>query len=143
MEEPLRTLVVGMIAGALIGMIFVTHMALLLVYNPPAALRKRAAESTVSSLITMSALVVFGGWNVRAIAMSFAAQATQSSDTPAVSLAPSPVYLFVVLFVTLFLAIPAFIFFRDRKVHLLGELVVFVGIFALLIPNLVVVVHRG
>ena len=143
MDDPLRTVIAGMIGGALMGMVFVTHMALLLVYNPPVVLKNRAAESTVSTLITMSALVSFVGWTVLAIVMALAAQATQSSDNPAVSVAPSPAYLGVVVFLTAFIAIPALIFFRDRKNHLIGELLLFVGIFGFLIPNLVVAVHRG
>lgn len=125
------------------GMVFVTHLALLLVYSPPKALRERAAESTVSNLITMSALVTFLGWNFLAIAMAFAAKVMQSGDGTQISVAPSPVYLFVVLFVVLFISIPAFIFFRDRKPHLLGEILVFIGIFGFLIPNLVVAIQRS
>ena len=143
MEEPLRTVIAGMIGGALMGMIFVTHLALLLVYNPPKALAERAVESSVSSLITMSALVTFLGWNFLAILMAFAAQATRLNDSTQISIAPSPTYLFAVLFVVLFISIPAFIFFRDRKQHLLGEILVFIGIFGFLIPNLVVAIQRS
>ena len=143
MEEPLYTVTAGMIGGALMGMIFVAHLALLLIYNPPRALAKRAVESSVSSLITMSSLVTLLGWNFLAIVMSFAAQITQSSDNPQISIAPSPAYLFVVLFVVLFISIPAFIFFKDRKQHLIGEILVFIGIFGFLIPNLVVAIHRS
>ncbi|MBN4064231.1 hypothetical protein JYU04_00680 [Dehalococcoides mccartyi] len=143
MEDPLRTVIAGMIGGALMGMVFVTHAALLLVYNPPRALQERAVESSVSALIAMSALVIFIGWNFLAIAMSFAAQATLSSDNPQISLAPSPIYLFVVLFVTLFMAIPALIFFRDRKRQLFGELAVFISVFGFLIPNLVVAIQSS
>lgn len=142
MDDPLRTVVAGLIGGALMGMSFMTHMALLLVYHPPEVLKKRAVESTVSSLITVASVITFVSWNLLAIAMAFAALATQSSDQPQVSVAPSPVYLFIVMFLTVFIAIPAFIFFRDRKQHLIGELLIFLGIFGLLIPNLVVVVHR-
>jgi len=124
------------------GMTFITHMALLLVYHPPEVLKKRAVESTVSGLITVASVITFVSWNLLAIAMAFAALATQSSDQPQVSVAPSPVYLFIVMFLTVFIAIPAFIFFRDRKQHLIGELLIFLVIFGLLIPNLVVVVHR-
>ena len=142
MDDPLRTVVAGLIGGALMGMSFMTHMALLLVYHPPEVLKKRAVESTVSGLITVATVITFVSWNLLAIAMAFAALATQSSDQPQVSVAPSPVYLFIVMFLTVFIAIPAFIFFRDRKQHLIGELLIFLGIFGLLIPNLVVVVHR-
>ena len=142
MDDPLRTVVAGLIGGALMGMSFMTHMALLLVYHPPEVLKKRAVESTVSGLITVASLITFVSWNLLAIVMAFAALATQSSDQPQVSVAPSPVYLFIVMFLTVFIAIPAFIFFRDRKQHLIGELLIFLGIFGLLIPNLVVVVHR-
>ena len=142
MDDPLRTVVAGLIGGALMGMSFMTHMALLLVYHPPEVLKKRAVESTVSGLITVASVITFVSWNLLAIAMAFAALATQSSDQPQVSVAPSPVYLFIVMFLTVFIAIPAFIFFRDRKQHLIGELLIFLGIFGLLIPNLVVVVQR-
>lgn len=142
MDDPLRTVVAGLIGGALMGMSFMTHMALLLVYHPPEVLKKRAVESTVSSLITVASVITFVSWNLLAIAMAFAALATQSSDQPQVSVAPSPVYLFIAVFLTVFIAIPAFIFFRDRKQHLIGELLIFLVIFGLLIPNLVVVVHR-
>ena len=142
MDDPLRTVVAGLIGGALMGMSFMTHMALLLVYHPPEVLKKRAVESTVSGLITVASVITFASWNLLAIAMAFAALATQSSDQPQVSVAPSPVYLFIVMFLTVFIAIPAFIFFRDRKQHLIGELLIFLVIFGLLIPNLVVVVHR-
>ena len=142
MDDPLRTVVAGLIGGALMGMSFMTHMALLLVYHPPEVLKKRAVESTVSGLITVASVITFVSWNLLAIAMAFAALATQSSDQPQVSVAPSPVYLFIAMFLTVFIAIPAFIFFRDRKQHLIGELLIFLGIFGLLIPNLVVVVHR-
>ena len=142
MDDPLRTVVAGLIGGALMGMSFMTHMVLLLVYHPPEVLKKRAVESTVSGLITVASVITFVSWNLLAIAMAFAALATQSSDQPQVSVAPSPVYLFIVMFLTVFIAIPAFIFFRDLKQHLIGELLIFLGIFGLLIPNLVVVVHR-
>ena len=142
MDDPLRTVVAGLIGGALMGMSFMTHMALLLVYHPPEVLKKRAVESTVSGLITVASVITFASWNLLAIAMAFAALVTQSSDQPQVSVAPSPVYLFIVMFLTVFIAIPAFIFFRDRKQHLIGELLIFLVIFGLLIPNLVVVVHR-
>lgn len=131
-----------MIGGALMGMVFVTHLALLLVYSPPRALQERAAESNVSGLIAMAALVTFLGWNMVAIIMAFAAQALLSGDGTKLSIAPSPIYLVVVLFVLMFVSIPAFIFFRDRKQHLLGEILVFAGIFGFLIPNLVVAVQR-
>ena len=143
MGDPLLTTVAGLIAGALMGMTFTTHMALLLVYHPPEVLIKRAAESTVAGLITFSTAIVFIGWNLLAVAMSFVALATQSGDPPKISVAPSPAYLFVVLFMTLFIAIPAFIFFRDRKNHLIGELLVFAGVFGFLIPNLVIAIHRS
>lgn len=142
MDDPLRTVVAGLIGGALMGMSFMTHMALLLVYHPPEVLKKRAVESTVSGLITVASVITFVSWNLLATAMAFAALATQSSDQPQVSVAPSPVYLFIAMFLTVFIAIPAFIFFRDRKQHLIGELLIFLVIFGLLIPNLVVVVHR-
>jgi hypothetical protein len=131
-----------MIGGGLMGMIFIGHLALLLVFNPPAALTTRAVESSVTKLITITMIVTYLIWNLLAIFMAFAAQATLAGDDPKISIAPSPAYLFVVVFVTLVLAIPAFVFFRDRKNHLLGQLGLFIGIFGFLIPNMVVAVQN-
>jgi hypothetical protein len=135
--------IAGMIGGALMGMVFVTHLALLLVFNPPRVLKERAVESNVSTLITMSAFVSFLGWNVFAIVMAFASQSLLSGDSSQLSIVPSPIYLFIVFFVTVFISIPAFIFFRDRKSHLLGEILGFIAIFGFLLPNLVVAIHRS
>ena len=91
----------------------------------------------------MTALVTFLGWNLLAVAMSFAAQALFSNDSPEISIAPAPVYFFVVVFVSLLIVIPTLIIFRDRKRHLIGQLVAFIGVFGLLLPNLVVALQRA
>ena len=142
MEEPLRTVIAGMISGALMGLVFVTHISLLLVNHPPAVLIERAAESNVSRLITISAFATFIGWNFLAILMSFAAQLTLEMTSLRLSFAPSFTYLFIVVFLTLFIAIPSLVIFRDRKIHVFAELLVFIGVFGFLVPNLVVAVHR-
>ena len=142
MEEPLRTVIAGMIGGALMGLVFVTHISLLLVNHPPAVLIERAAVSNVSRLITITAFVTFIGWNVLAIIMSFGAQVNLEMTSSRLSFAPSVTYLLIIAFLTLFIAIPALVIFRDRKIHVLAELLFFVGVFGFLIPNLVVAVHR-
>ena len=53
MDDPLRTVVAGLIGGALMGMSFMTHMALLLVYHPPEVLKKRAVESVSYTHLTL------------------------------------------------------------------------------------------
>tara|TARA_B100001167_G_scaffold148484_1_gene96108 strand:- start:247 stop:678 length:432 start_codon:yes stop_codon:yes gene_type:complete len=142
MEEPLRTVIAGMIGGALMGLVFVTHISLLLVNHPPAVLIERAAVSNVSRLITITAFVTFIGWNVLAIIMSFGAQVNLEMTSSRLSFAPSVTYLLIIAFLTLFIAIPALVIFRDRKIHVFAELLFFVGVFGFLIPNLVVAVHR-
>ncbi len=132
-----------MMCGGLMGMLFVGHLSLLLVYSPPRVLKARAAESEVSGLITVLTLATVLSWNMVAVVMAFVAQATQSSSQPEFLLVPSPAYLFVVAFVILLVAVPGLVFFRDRKKHLGGELVLFASIFGLLIPNLVVRIHQG
>jgi len=142
MEEPLRTVIAGMIGGALMGLVFVTHISLLLVSHPPAVLIERAAVSNVSRLITITAFVTFIGWNVLAIIMSFGAQVNLEMTSSRLSFAPSVTYLLIIAFLTLFIAIPALVIFRDRKIHVFAELLFFVGVFGFLIPNLVLAVHR-
>ena len=121
---------------------FVTHISLLLVNHPPAVLIERAAVSNVSRLITITAFVTFIGWNVLAIIMSFGAQVNLEMTSSRLSFAPSVTYLLIIPFLTLFIAIPALVIFRDRKIHVFAELLFFVGVFGFLIPNLVVAVHR-
>jgi len=142
MEEPLRTVIAGMIGGALMGLVFVTHISLLLVNPPPAVLIERAAVSNVSRLITITAFVTFIGWNVLAIIMSFGAQVNLEMTSSRLSFAPSVTYLLIIAFLTLFIAIPALVIFRDRKIHVFAELLVFIGVFGFLVPNLVVALHR-
>jgi len=142
MEESLRTVVAGMIGGALMGLLFLAHISILLVNHPPSALLKRATVSNVSRLITISAFVTFVGWNVLAILMSFAAQGILEMSSLGVTFAPSVDYLFILAFLTLLIVIPSFVMFRDRKIHVFAELLVFLGVFGFLIPNLVVAVHN-
>ncbi len=141
MEEPFKTVVAGMMCGVLMGMLFVGHLSLLLVYSPPRVLKARATESKVSGLITVLTLTTVLSWNIVAVVMAFVAQATQSSNQPGFLLVPSPAYLFVVGFVVLLIVVPGLVFFRDKKKHLGVELVLFTSIFGLLMPNLVVRIH--
>lgn len=143
MDDPLRTVIAGMIAGALMGMVFVTHMALLLVFRPPNALRERAAESKVSNLITYAGLVAFLVWNILAIGLALAIHAILPDRAISIHPAPSPVYLFALVFITVLLLIPALILFRDSKRHLVGEALVLVGVYGLFLPNLVIAVQNS
>ncbi|MEK9676458.1 MAG: hypothetical protein VW271_08060 [Chloroflexota bacterium] len=143
MDDPLRTVIAGMIAGALMGMVFVTHMALLLVFRPPNALREKAAESKVSNLITYAGLVAFLAWNILAIGLALAIHATLPSTALSISFAPSPVYLFVLAFITVLMLIPAIILFRDSKRHLVGEAMVLIGVYGFLLPNLVIAIQNS
>jgi hypothetical protein len=105
-------------------------------------LKERAVVSNVSRLITVTAFVTFIAWDFLAILMSFAAQTNIETTSLRLSLVPSPVYLLIVTFLALFILIPALVIFRDRKIHVVAELLVFIGVFGFLIPNLVVAVHR-
>ena len=97
MEEPLRTVIAGMISGALMGLVFVTHISLLLVNHPPAVLIERAAVSNVSRLITISAFATFIVGNFLALLWSFAAQLTLEMTSLLLSFAPSFTYLYIVV----------------------------------------------
>ena len=125
------------------GMLFIGHLSLVLVYSPPRVLKAQAAESKVSALITVLTLTTVLSWNIVAIFMAFVAQATQTSNQPGFLLVPSSAYLFVMAFVILLIAVPGLVFFRDKKKHLGGELALFASIFGLMIPNLVVRIHQG
>ena len=143
MDDPLRTVVAGMIGGALMWMIFSTHLGLLLVFRPQSFLLQRAIESRVISLITTTTIVTFIACNAFAVGMSFLSIALLDGSNEAIPLTPSPIYISVMVFVLIFLAILGLVFFRDYKIHILAELSVLFGVIGLLIPNLVVAIHRA
>ncbi len=134
------TALAGFMGGTLMGLLFVTHMAILLTFRPPKALAARAAEGGVTGrVVAMSAAAMFA-WSALGIAAAFGFEAMRGSYPSSVATLPSLAFTATVVWVTALVAIPASLFMRDRLWHLAAQVALIVGIFGWLVPNLVVAV---
>ena len=131
----MTTLLAGFIGGIFMGMIFVTHAALVMVFRPPAGLHARTAESPVSSRLAVLSVASLFTWSIAGVGAA-ALYDAMSGDTTS-GFAGSISYMAVVLFIAAMTAIPAALFLRDRLKDLAIEYALFVGLFAFLIPALV------
>ncbi|MSQ09306.1 MAG: hypothetical protein EXR44_08470 [Dehalococcoidia bacterium] len=133
----MTTLLAGFIGGALMGLIFVTHASLVLVFRTPVGLARRAAEGTVIGMVmagTVGGLVV---WSLLGVAAAILFRATETEQSLSVGAVPNTLYLIILLFVAAIATIPAALFMRNRLRHLATEFALFIGIFGWLIPAMV------
>ncbi len=117
------------------GLVFVTHAALLLVWDPPTRLAQRAATSGAGGLLMMASFVAFVAWQIIGIAAAVLFELTYEPGSTS-SVVPSVIYLLAVLFLSAMLAIPAITLLQGRARHIAFEWVIFVGLFGFLIPFL-------
>ena len=123
--------------GTLMGLIFVTHVSLMLVFRPPAALARRAAESTVTGMVMAGTLAGLAVWGLLGVVAALLFRAMGHGDSWGIAGGPNTLYLIALLFVVTFTAIPASLFMRDRLRHLAAQYALFIGIFGWLIPAMV------
>ena len=64
----LITLAAGAITGAIIGLVFITHAALLLVWDPPPRLAQRASTTGAAGLLMMASFAAFVVWQFIGVA---------------------------------------------------------------------------
>ncbi len=119
------------------GLVFVTHAALLLVWDPPPRLAQRAAESGAAGLLMMASFVAFVAWQIIGIAAAVFFEILYEQSPTSIFAVPSVAYLLVVLFFSALLAIPAIVWMQGRAKHVAFEYVMFVGLIGFLIPFLV------
>ena len=133
----LLTLAAGAITGAIIGLVFITHAALLLVWDPPPRLAQRASTSGTAGLLMMASFTAFVVWQLVGVAAAVCFEFTYEQYPNTIPAIPSVMYLLAVLFLSAMLAMPAVVFLRDRTRHVAFEYLLFVGLFGFLIPFLV------
>ena len=136
MPEPL-TLVAGAITGAIMGLVFVTHAALLLVWDPPPGLAQRASTSGVGGLFMVLSFAAFVVWQIIGIAAAVFFEVLYEQSPTSIPAIPSVAYLLAVLFFTAMLAIAAAYILQGRTRHVAIEFALIVGLFGFLIPFLV------
>ena len=136
MPEPL-TLVAGAITGAIMGLVFVTHAAILLVWDPPPRLAQRASTSGVGGLLMLASFAAFVVWQIIGIAAAVFFEVMYGRNP---TYTGAIVYLLAVLFFSAMLAMPAIVILQGRIRHVaLFECVLFIGLFGFLdsLPGLV------
>ena len=136
MPEPL-TIVAGAITGAIMGLVFVTHAAVLLVWDPPPRLAERASTSGVGGLLMLASFIAFVIWQIIGIAAAVFFEVLYEQSPTSIPAIPSVIYLLAVLFFSSMLAIPAIVVLRGRIRHVAFECVLIIGLFGFLIPFLV------
>ena len=136
MPEPL-TLVAGAITGAIMGLVFVTHAAILLVWDPPPRLAQRAGTTGTAGILMLASFAAFVVWQIIGIAAAVFFEFVHQQSPTSIPGIPSVVYLLAVLFLSAMLAIAAASILQGRLRHIAIECVLFVGLFGFLIPFLV------
>ena len=136
MPEPL-TLAAGAIVGAIMGLVFVTHAAILLVWDPPPQIAQRAGTSGVGGLLMVLSFVAFVAWQIIGIVAAVFFEFSYEQNPTSITAVPSIAYLLAVLFFSALLAIPALVWLQGRAKHVAFECVMFVGLIGFLIPFLV------
>ncbi len=136
MPEPI-TFVAGAITGAIMGLVFVTHAAVMLVWDPPPRLAQRAGTSGVSGLFMVASFVAFVIWQIIGIAAAVLFELLHEQSPTSIPGIPSVVYLLAVLFLSAMLAMSAVFILQGRARHVAFEFALIVGMFGFLVPFLV------
>ena len=130
-------LLAGFMAGTLMALIFVGHMAIVVVYHPPSFLSRWAEREPSRGFVPIAVTMVTGAmlfWpavGVGAALLFSRAQERFPTDVPAV---PSAVYLAIIVgFALVSAPLPSVLLWRLRR-HLLLEYAVFLSIFGLMVP---------
>ena len=136
MPEPL-TLVAGAITGAIMGLVFVTHAAILLVWDPPPRLAQRAGTTGTAGILMLASFAAFVVWQIIGIAAAVFFELLYEQSPTSIPAIPSVAYLLAVLFLSAMLAIAAAYLLQGRTRHVALEFALIVGFFGFLIPFLV------
>ena len=116
------------------GLVFVTHAAILLVWDPPPRLAQRASTSGLGGLLMLASFAAFVVWQIIGIAAAVFFEVIYGRNP---TYTGAGVYLLAVLFFSAMLAMPAIVVLQGRIRHVLFQCVLFIGLFAFLIPFLV------
>ena len=127
MPEPL-TLAAGAITGAIMGLVFVTHAAILLVWDPPPRLAQRASTTGAAGPLMLASFVAFVAWQVISSAAAVIFELLYEQNPTSIFAVPSVAYLLAVLFFSAMLAMPAIAWLPGRAKHVAFECVMFVGL---------------
>lgn len=131
--------VAGALAGAILGLAAQAYGLVILSHRPPAAFGR--PESRLGLVIVLGGLVAVGGWMLVGGLLGALVGAIRPDEADA-PLVPSAAFLLVLTFLSAFAMIAGLALLRTWKRHVLVTFLLFLGLFGLLLPNLVVAVQR-
>ncbi|MCX8251524.1 MAG: hypothetical protein OTJ98_06665 [Dehalococcoidia bacterium] len=125
------TIVAGFLSGTLMALVFVAHLSLMFVYNPPSFIKTTDPEDNhlARSILMMHgvALVI---WPIIGVVIAVAYSAVQGEVS-------DWVFVVGVLVTELLMAPVLLILAKGRRLHLLAEFAAFFIIFGIVVPILV------
>jgi hypothetical protein len=122
------------------GLTSQAYWLIVFAYRPPNAIMSKDQSSPVANLVLLGGLLITGAWVLLGglLAMAFEAARPEESD---LALVPSIPFAAGLLFLATVLLIPALYVLHRWMKHIFLTYLLFMGIFGLLIPNLVLAVH--
>ena len=120
------------------GLTSQAYWLIVLSHRPPDALKR--PESRLGVVIVVGGLAAVGGWVLIGGLLGVLVGAVRPGETDA-PLIPSLAFLLVLVFLAAFTLILGISLLRTWKRHVLVTILLFVGLFGLLLPNLIVAVQ--
>ena len=135
----MEVFIAGALVGTLMGLSTQAYWLIAFSYRAP----RLAADqkSRIGTVVIIGGLLAVGGWMLVGgiLGLLIAAIAPNESDA---FLVPSVAFLFVLAFLATFALIPILVLLRTWKKHILLTYFAFVGLFGLLLPNLVIAIQK-
>jgi hypothetical protein len=135
----LEVFIAGALVGTLMGLATQAYWLIAFSYRAP----RLAADqkSRIGTVVIFGGLLAVGGWMLVGgfLGLLIAAIAPDELDA---TLVPSVAYLFVLAFLATFALIPLLALLRTWKKHILLTYIAFVGLFGLVLPNLVIAIQN-
>ena len=124
-------IIAGFLAGVLMALIFVAHMSIMLVTNPPAFVRNSDGEdNNLARVVLMMHGMAIMAWSVLGIVTAVAYSVVQDEVS-------DWVFVLGVLVVELLMAPVLVLLAKGRRIHLAAQFVAFFIIYGVVIPVLV------
>jgi len=130
-----------MLCGTLMGLTSSAHAAMLFTFRPPVILQRRIAEERAATVVTFAALFTMSLAVVAGVAGAFAADVLIAEDAN-FAVVPDSDYLAMVMVAIVIVGLPALFFMRDRWPHVMSELMLALGIYGILMPNVLIALQN-
>jgi hypothetical protein len=131
--------VAGALAGAIMGLTTQAYWLIVLSHRTPAAFKR--PESRLGVVILAGGLAAVGGFVLIGGLLGVLIGSVRPDETDA-PLIPSAAFLLILVFLASFTLIIGLSLLHTWKRHILVTVLLFVGLFGVLLPNLIVAVQE-